>query len=145
MDWASVWCKSQDRSLAPPRIVSLIDSFLRNSTRRIPTGAPQPEPHPTPAHSLRLSGGLIPAAGASQIAASQPSPILRCTLLRNPTGPPAHPHHPLQAHEPSGCQTPALCRATRFVSTRRIAKPRNPTGEGNFPTPHLSARGCQVG
>lgn len=35
--------------------------------------------------------------------------------------------------------------APQSISLRTAATCRNPTGEGDLPTPHLSACGCQVG
>jgi hypothetical protein len=72
MDWASVWCKSHGRRPATHRVAPPRNAPLRN-------GGSTPEPHPTPAHSLGLSGGLshhparrsVALSSAARCAASQ--------------------------------------------------------------------------
>jgi hypothetical protein len=101
MAWASVRCKSQDQR-GTARGHALLLAALFSYAPQF-TGGSTTEPHPTPAHSFRLSGGLIPAI----------------------------------------CATPRI--ATLCLAPPRPASQLDPTGEGNLPTPHLSACGCQVG
>jgi len=122
MAWASVWCKSQSprdasRRHALPRIAS-----SRTATQRgLHTGAPlHPSTQPQAVwwvdtcHRLHASPRLAPH---------------RCASRRNPTGPPAHPHHPLQAHEPSGCRHSS--KPLRTAPCRRAPQPRRHSQQSN--------------
>jgi hypothetical protein len=134
MAWASARCKSQAHLGAPLRFTSLLSAAQRLPTPRNSTGAPQPEPRPTPAHSLRLSGGLMPAICATPRIADQRAAAPRIAIQRG-----LRPTHITRCRRTSraGANSATPRSAARCCAPPRIAP--QPNGGGQPPhTPPLS-------